>query len=175
MTEIGDVIVVGAGFAGLSAALELQRLGRTVLVLEAQDRVGGRVESRLNGLGERIDTGGQFVCDDMPNVMSLLRAHGNALVRTRFDGEDVAQPPLPLADFEAVYHGSIAIRDRMNQIDPSDPAIAGLTVANWLDGQDDTEPAKAAFRAMIEGLWCLSVADLPLWHLIDNDRRITNE
>ena len=39
-------------------------------------RVGGRVESQVNGLGERVDTGGQFACDDMENVMALLREHG---------------------------------------------------------------------------------------------------
>ena len=35
--------------------------------------------------------------------------------------------------------------------------------------------AKAAFRSMIEGLWCQALERMPLWYLIDNDRRITNE
>ena len=35
--------------------------------------------------------------------------------------------------------------------------------------------SKAAFRSMIEGLWCQALEKMPLWHLIDNDRRITNE
>ena len=48
----------------------------------------------------------------------------------------------------------MAIRERMNAIEPDDPAIAGLTVAAWLDRQSDPADAKAAFRSMIEGLWC---------------------
>ena len=42
----------------------------------------------------------------------------------------------------------------MNAIEPDDPAIAGLTVAAWLDRQPDDADVKAAFRSMIEGLWC---------------------
>ena len=69
----------------------------------------------------------------------------------------------------------MAIRERMNAIEPDDPAIAGLTVAAWLDRQDDSADAKAAFHSMIEGLWCQADRAVPLWYLIDNDRRITNE
>ncbi|TIO18240.1 MAG: FAD-dependent oxidoreductase, partial [Mesorhizobium sp.] len=64
-TESTDVAIVGAGFTGLSAALELKRAGIDFLVLEARGRVGGRVEGVRNGLGELIDSGGQFLCEDM--------------------------------------------------------------------------------------------------------------
>lgn len=69
----------------------------------------------------------------------------------------------------------MAIRERMNRISPDDPSIAGLTVADWLERQNDPRDVKAAFRSMIEGLWCQALEKVPLWHLIDNDRRITNE
>ncbi|TIT95249.1 MAG: FAD-dependent oxidoreductase, partial [Mesorhizobium sp.] len=69
MTTAADrtgVVIVGAGFTGLTAALELKKAGIDFLVLEARDRVGGRVEATRNGLGELIDRGGQFLCEDMP-------------------------------------------------------------------------------------------------------------
>jgi len=170
-----DIIVAGAGFTGLSAALDLKRRGARILVLEARDRVGGRVESVINGLGERVDTGGQFTCDDMINIMALLGERGHALVSPRFEGIDISVPPTPSAQLTRISQGAMAIRDRYNRISPSDPTIAGLSVADWLERQPEDRDAKAAFRSMIEGLWCMALEDLPLWHLIDNDRRITNE
>ena len=169
------VVIVGAGFAGLSAAHALKDAGVDFLVLEARDRVGGRVESRDNGLGERVDTGGQFLCEDMPEVMALARAYGKTLTESFLGGRFLAQPPLTAEEARRVYAGSTAMRERMNALDPRDPAIAGLTVADWLGRQDEGAEIKAAFRAMVEGLWCLDIARLPLWYLIDNDQRITNE
>lgn len=171
-----DAVIVGAGFTGLSAAHELQRAGRSFLVLEARDRVGGRVEAHLNGLGEAIDTGGQFLCDDMPELMALVKAHGKTLVESYFTGRMIAQPaPYDSHDAGELYRRVTAIRDRMNEIDPDDPAIAGLSVAAWLEAQPDEADAKMGFQSSIEGLWCQPVENVPLWYLIGNDRRITNE
>src|SRR5579859_943218 len=91
-TERAEVIVVGAGFTGLSAALELKRAGIDFLLLEARDRVGGRVEAMRNGLGERIDSGGQFLCEDMPQVMALAKALGKTFVETYVEGDFITHP-----------------------------------------------------------------------------------
>ncbi|RWD65735.1 MAG: flavin monoamine oxidase family protein [Mesorhizobium sp.] len=173
--ESTDVAIIGAGFTGLCAALELKRAGTDFLLFEARDRVGGRVEAMRNGLGERIDSGGQFLCQDMPELMALAQARGKTLVATHFDGNFITHPPMSVDQAGRTYHAAMAIRERMNCIEPEDPAIAGLTVADWLGRQKDAADAKSAFRSMIEGLWCLAIDKVPLWHLIDNDRRITNE
>lgn len=170
-----DVIIIGAGFTGLSAALELTRRGKDVVVLEARGRVGGRVESQVNALGERVDTGGQFACDDMVNVMALLRGHGHGLVSPAFAGEPVSVPHLPPQDLARAREGATELRERYVAMDPDDPAIAGLTIADWLARQPEDANQKAAFRSMIEGLWCQPIDRVPLWYMIDNDRRITNE
>ncbi|WP_421915999.1 flavin monoamine oxidase family protein [Mesorhizobium sp.] len=170
-----EVVIVGAGFTGLSAAHELKKAGIDFVLLEARDRVGGRVEAKHNGLGERVDSGGQFLCQDMPELMALVSARGKTLVETYVNGEFLAQPPMSEAEAERTYAASMAVRERMNRISPDDPAVAGLTVADWLQRQSDPLDVKAAFRSMIEGLWCQALEKMPLWHLIDNDRRITNE
>lgn len=170
-----DIIIVGAGFTGLSAALELKQAGVDFVLLEARERVGGRVEARQNGLGERIDSGGQFLCEDMPQLMALVAARGKTLVETYVDGDFITHPSMSVIQAERTYHGAMAIRERMNRIEPDDPAIAGMSAASWLESQHDPVDAKTAFRSMIEGLWCLPMDRVPLWYLIDNDRRITNE
>ncbi|TGQ92770.1 flavin monoamine oxidase family protein [Mesorhizobium sp. M8A.F.Ca.ET.208.01.1.1] len=174
-TERTGVVIVGAGFTGLSAAIELKRAGVDFVLVEARDRVGGRVEAMRNGLGERIDSGGQFLCEDMPQLMELARVRAKTFVETYVEGDFITHPAMSAPRAERTYHASMAIRERMNGIEPDDPAIEGLTVADWLEGQNDTADAKAAFRSMIEGLWCLALEKVPLWYLIDNDRRITNE
>jgi monoamine oxidase len=56
-----DVVVVGAGFAGLVAARELKAGGARIVVLEARDRVGGRTLNHVLADGQRIEIGGQWV------------------------------------------------------------------------------------------------------------------
>ena len=87
-----DVIVVGAGFSGLSAADVLVSAGLDVIVLEARDRVGGRVEATAFADGITMDTGGQFICDEMPNVMALTRRFDLPPAETPLEGAFLVQP-----------------------------------------------------------------------------------
>lgn len=79
-----DVIIIGAGAAGLAAARELARSRLSVLVLEARDRIGGRCWSRQEpGLLVPIEYGAEFIHGRPPATFSLLRqAGGRAIGRT---------------------------------------------------------------------------------------------
>ncbi len=74
-----DVIVVGAGFAGLTAARELSRAGRSVLVLEARDRIGGRTWT-TERLGRTLELGGTWVHPVQPHVWAELTRYGLEVV-----------------------------------------------------------------------------------------------
>lgn len=169
------VIVVGAGFTGLSAAQALKQAGVDFVVLEARDQVGGRVESTANGLGERIDTGGQYFCEDMPEISALAKAYGKTRADGLFPGKWLVEPETIVGTVDDLYRRFVAIRDRANEIDPDDPSIAKLSVRAWAEQQPDAYDAQWAFLGSIEGLWCQPTDLLPLWYLISNDRRITNE
>jgi len=169
-----EVIVVGAGFARLSAAAELDAAGVSCLIVEANDRVGGRVEARPNPLGELTDTGGQYVCEGMDEVIALARALGKTFVDGLHDGDMVLSPPLASTGDE-LYAAIMSIRARERSLDPADPAIAGLSVAAWARMQPEGEPAISAYLSAMEGLWCQPTDELPLWYLVSNDRRITNK
>ncbi|HET6867649.1 MAG TPA: NAD(P)/FAD-dependent oxidoreductase [Solirubrobacteraceae bacterium] len=74
------VIVVGAGFAGLAAADELHRAGVEVTVLEARDRVGGRVWS-VPFAGAVVERGAEFILPHDRTVLAVAERLGLALVR----------------------------------------------------------------------------------------------
>ena len=83
-----DVVVVGAGFAGLSAARELVRLGHDVVVLEGRDRVGGR-SSTTTIAGIPVDLGGTFVGPTQDAVIALAAELGCETVRTHSRGKNL--------------------------------------------------------------------------------------
>lgn len=71
-----DVAVIGAGLSGLRAARELADAGREVVVLEARDRVGGRLLNATLGDGVAVDVGGQWVGSDHVRVQRLAAELG---------------------------------------------------------------------------------------------------
>jgi len=73
MAEI-DVIIIGAGAAGLMAARELVKKGKSVCVLEARDRAGGRIYTIYDSpMGGRIEAGAEFIHGHLQTTLSLLK------------------------------------------------------------------------------------------------------
>lgn len=78
-----DVLVVGAGAAGLAVADALATAGRRVLVLEARNRLGGRVHAvRPRGFPLPIERGAEFVHGTLAATMDRLRLHGQPFYET---------------------------------------------------------------------------------------------
>lgn len=79
LTTDTDVIVIGAGFAGLTAARELMNLGHDVLVLEGRLRVGGR--TWVDSFGKfTVEYGGTWIHWSQPHVWTEITRHGIGLV-----------------------------------------------------------------------------------------------
>src|SRR3954471_13592557 len=77
-----DVCVVGAGYAGLTAARRLTQAGKSVVVLEARDRVGGRIWTHRLDDGTPVDRGGAWLAPQHDAIFALAREVGATTYRT---------------------------------------------------------------------------------------------
>lgn len=85
-----DVVVVGGGLSGLVAARRVASSGRSVLVLEARDRVGGRIlNHRLRSEGAVIESGGAFVGPTQDHILRLAEELGVRTFKEYYTGDNV--------------------------------------------------------------------------------------
>src|SRR5262249_28340283 len=84
-----DVIIVGAGFAGLTAADTLTRHGRSVIVLEARSRVGGRTRTEHYSNGVWLDLGGQWLGPGQERMYALAARFQKTVWPSHVHGRNV--------------------------------------------------------------------------------------
>src|SRR6266550_1675035 len=92
-TRSADVIVVGAGLAGLTAARQIVKAGRSVIVLEARDRVGGRVLNHPLANGAYTELGGMFTGPTQDHIQARAAEVGVGTCPTYNTGNNVFYGP----------------------------------------------------------------------------------
>jgi monoamine oxidase len=131
-----DVLVVGAGIAGLAAARALAEGAHRVLVLEAQGRVGGRILTRRVD-GEEVELGAEFVHGRPPMLLALIEEAGLELIERT-------------GSFVRCHEGSFSAEDDEDGPENSDDRADGEDQFSLLEGLEDWSGPDLSFAEFLD-------------------------
>src|SRR5215207_8479523 len=183
-----DVVVVGAGLAGLSAARELSGAGLDVRVLEARDRVGGRTLSQAVGEHQEdiVELGGQWVGPTQHEILSLAQDLGIETYPTHATGRNLFEDdrgklkryrgtipmlgPLVMLDYG---RADLKLKRLIKRIDPEAPweaedaeRLDEQSFATWIRRAARTKTAREALTTAIRAVFSVEPADVSLLHVL---------
>src|SRR5438067_2741493 len=158
-----DILVIGAGVAGLSAAADLVRAGLSVEIVEARDRIGGRIFTVRDSENCPIELGAEFVHGRPPEIWSLLRE--NKIDATEVEGDTwcVQQNKLQPCDFFGEVEDILA---KMDDRGPDQSFMEFLSSCC----PDAKEEAKQRALGYVTGFNAADPADVSVHWLVRSQR-----
>lgn len=180
-----QVAIVGAGFAGLTAARELTRRGIDAIVLEARDRVGGRTWT-IRKDGYWLDAGGQWTGPGQDHINALGKEMGVASFPTWPEGEHIqytdgmgirrwvgAAPDQDMETMSKVVQAILALDQLAAEVPIDAPWNAprarewdSMTVQTWMDQNIESERAREQMCTAIEAVYAAEPHDVSLLHAL---------
>jgi monoamine oxidase len=177
-----DYCVIGAGFAGLTAVLRLKQAGRSVALLEARDRLGGRTFTEVRGDGSWIDRGGAWIGPGQDRIYALMKEFGVPSYKQYTDGEAMmvvdgkqyrytGTIPWTMSPWAAVNLGAafLELGHMCKSIPleaPWEAKNAGkwdqISLAKWLDNNVMSKPAHELLEAAIAGCYTSAASEVSM-------------
>ena len=184
-TRSADVAIVGAGFSGLAAAMEVESRGASCVVLEARDRVGGRVLNHELAGGDVVEVGGQWVGPTQHALLELAADLDVATFPTHVDGANLIEyrgrvrrysgtiPRLNPALLFEIARGSRKITRMAAQVPLEEPWAAPratewdrVTFSEWMRRNVRTGGGRTLLTLAIRSVFGTEPEDLSLLHVL---------
>jgi monoamine oxidase len=181
-----DCVIVGAGFAGLAAADLLSQSGKRVCVVEARERVGGRVATTLLSDGTPVDIGGQWLGPTHDRMYALCRRFGAEVYPMYTGGKNL----LVLGGETRTYRGHVPLRaplltlfnlgwvlvrlDRLARSIPLEAPWEGAhaarldqrTLGDWIRQNVPNSRARSMVEIGVESVFAAHADELSLLHAL---------
>jgi len=165
-----DVLIIGAGAAGLSAAIELSRAGLRVEILEARDRVGGRIFTRHDPtLNHSIELGAEFVHGLAPEIWLPVQQHNLKVTEVDGDMWCAIDGKLQPCDFFAQADEILSAMDD-EFVDSNKPDESFLDFLNRRFPGESHEEAKQWATGYVSGFNAADPALVSVRWLVDSRR-----
>lgn len=180
-----DVIVVGAGIAGLSTAFDLEQAGFSVRVLEARSRVGGRTESGQFASGTPIELGGQWLGPTQDAALELIDKLGLETFEVYNEGKSLlfAKGTCVEGDDDTFGLGEqagAAFVELVRLIDSTAPTIElsspwsspeaarldGITAAQWIEESCADPTARALAHTLLASIFAAESYEYSALHML---------
>ena len=183
-----DIIIVGAGLAGLTAARQLKQAGYSVKVLEARNRVGGRNVAHKLADGQVLEMGGQWLGPSQTKMYDLCKELGLSTYPTYNTGENIlyikgkisrmgsgknATPKLNVFSLLALDRVLKKMEKMQDALDLAQPwnhsdakLLDGETLESWIRKNVYTETARNYLRLVSEAVFSTESTDMSFLHFL---------